>query len=100
MIRRPPRSTQSRSSAASDVYKRQLPYRFFKANHPFLPDIVAKNPGVGSISARMGVANTKSRGAGIAGHHNPWLAHYLLNVFLSHSGEKPAGTTPQVDFYY
>src|SRR5450756_1930291 len=26
MIRRPPRSTQSRSSAASDVYKRQLYY--------------------------------------------------------------------------
>src|SRR5450756_1366489 len=25
MIRRPPRATQSRSSAASDVYKRQLP---------------------------------------------------------------------------
>src|SRR5450756_3216437 len=28
MIRRPPRSTQSRSSAASDVYKRQLPTVF------------------------------------------------------------------------
>src|SRR5450756_3068555 len=27
MIRRPPRSTQSRSSAASDVYKRQLHQR-------------------------------------------------------------------------
>src|SRR5450756_3204227 len=27
MIRRPPRSTQSRSSAASDVYKRQVVYR-------------------------------------------------------------------------
>ena len=27
MIRRPPRSTQSRSSAASDVYKRQNYYR-------------------------------------------------------------------------
>src|SRR5678815_5902982 len=26
MIRRPPRSTLDRSSAASDVYKRQLPY--------------------------------------------------------------------------
>ena len=26
MIRRPPRSTQSRSSAASDVYKRQMQY--------------------------------------------------------------------------
>eukprot|EP00657_Telonema_sp_P-1_P005819 TRINITY_DN2352_c0_g1_i3.p1 TRINITY_DN2352_c0_g1~~TRINITY_DN2352_c0_g1_i3.p1 ORF type:complete len:163 (+),score=26.12 TRINITY_DN2352_c0_g1_i3:116-604(+) len=37
MIRRPPRSTQSRSSAASDVYKRQVPYRarvtgMFKSN--------------------------------------------------------------------
>src|SRR5450756_2363865 len=32
MIRRPPRSTQSRSSAASDVYKRQgLLYRVFTA---------------------------------------------------------------------
>src|SRR5680860_134999 len=28
MIRRPPRSTQSRSSAASDVYKRQPLFRF------------------------------------------------------------------------
>src|SRR5450756_1077387 len=28
MIRRPPRSTQSRSSAASDVYKRQVDTRF------------------------------------------------------------------------
>src|SRR5450756_2420382 len=28
MIRRPPRSTQSRSSAASDVYKRQVVYRY------------------------------------------------------------------------
>src|SRR5450756_1978368 len=28
MIRRPPRSTQSRSSAASDVYKRQVPAYF------------------------------------------------------------------------
>ena len=28
MIRRPPRSTLDRSSAASDVYKRQHPYRY------------------------------------------------------------------------
>src|SRR5678816_3120101 len=28
MIRRPPRSTLDRSSAASDVYKRQLSYRY------------------------------------------------------------------------
>ena len=37
MIRRPPRSTQSRSSAASDVYKRQL------------TNVVGKN--MGKISA-------------------------------------------------
>src|SRR5450756_2651801 len=46
MIRRPPRSTQSRSSAASDVYKRQSPYppRFLVGKKlkqpmsPMLPD--------------------------------------------------------------
>src|SRR5450756_1305706 len=32
MIRRPPRSTQSRSSAASDVYKRQV-RRLFSSGH-------------------------------------------------------------------
>src|SRR5450756_2847398 len=32
MIRRPPRSTQSRSSAASDVYKRQLQMEEMKLN--------------------------------------------------------------------
>src|SRR5450756_3158784 len=31
MIRRPPRSTQSRSSAASDVYKRQMWYHVLMA---------------------------------------------------------------------
>ena len=30
MIRRPPRSTQSRSSAASDVYKRQGSRKYYK----------------------------------------------------------------------
>mgnify|MGYP002682499095 CR=1 FL=1 len=29
MIRRPPRPTQSRSSAASDVYKRQIQCKFY-----------------------------------------------------------------------
>src|SRR5450756_759355 len=43
MIRRPPRSTQSRSSAASDVYKRQAPHdrsvarrRLFAFGYPAL----------------------------------------------------------------
>ena len=34
MIRRPPRSTQSRSSAASDVYKRQLKYLVKESQTP------------------------------------------------------------------
>src|SRR5428012_8822 len=36
MIRRPPRSTQSRSSAASDVYKRQLSTREARGQGRFL----------------------------------------------------------------
>src|SRR5450756_1170775 len=38
MIRRPPRSTQSRSSAASDVYKRQILTRFIDREHRFTLD--------------------------------------------------------------
>src|SRR5450756_1972284 len=41
MIRRPPRSTQSRSSAASDVYKRQLREliaRYARTHGPFTTD--------------------------------------------------------------
>ena len=36
MIRRPPRSTQSRSSAASDVYKRQLIFLHFTCRNKIL----------------------------------------------------------------
>ena len=36
MLRRPPRSTQSRSSAASDVYKRQTIYRLREGIERFM----------------------------------------------------------------
>ena len=40
MIRRPPRSTQSRSSAASDVYKRQAQRNLFlNIVEPYLRDV-------------------------------------------------------------
>src|SRR5659263_737521 len=41
MIRRPPRSTQSRSSAASDVYKRQvlLNGRVSSGSRPLVPEL-------------------------------------------------------------
>eukprot|EP00657_Telonema_sp_P-1_P008063 TRINITY_DN28611_c0_g1_i1.p1 TRINITY_DN28611_c0_g1~~TRINITY_DN28611_c0_g1_i1.p1 ORF type:complete len:110 (+),score=57.72 TRINITY_DN28611_c0_g1_i1:1-330(+) len=38
MIRRPPRSTQSRSSAASDVYKRQVLVRVCEGHRPQVPE--------------------------------------------------------------
>src|SRR5450756_2740824 len=43
MIRRPPRSTQSRSSAASDVYKRQVE-RIIREARPDAQCTVVSNP--------------------------------------------------------
>src|SRR5450756_1562911 len=62
MIRRPPRSTQSRSSAASDVYKRQvitLPLLFFI-------------PGFVLLRGRLFSSNDM-----------PWIEKLLLAVVLS-----------------
>src|SRR5680860_880720 len=60
MIRRPPRSTQSRSSAASDVYKRQLIdlFDFDPKNHRAGVGIVvlegkSRNKGVGAEAIRL-----------------------------------------------
>src|SRR5450756_653288 len=50
MIRRPPRSTQSRSSAASDVYKRQAQGPF----QGYVPDLVPERQ-VGLASALVGM---------------------------------------------
>src|SRR5450756_1308599 len=50
MIRRPPRSTQSRSSAASDVYKRQLcdcPISGGCKTHRKHLDVESEMPGAG-----------------------------------------------------
>eukprot|EP01015_Nassula_variabilis_P019332 TRINITY_DN3260_c0_g1_i12.p2 TRINITY_DN3260_c0_g1~~TRINITY_DN3260_c0_g1_i12.p2 ORF type:complete len:107 (-),score=40.58 TRINITY_DN3260_c0_g1_i12:53-373(-) len=43
MIRRPPRSTQSRSSAASDVYKRQTIYNPIKQPLSTFDGVIALN---------------------------------------------------------
>src|SRR5450756_3195407 len=51
MIRRPPRSTQSRSSAASDVYKRQVEFdRFTGLTHA--PRKIAEFPTPTDLRAR------------------------------------------------
>ena len=48
MIRRPPRSTLDRSSAASDVYKRQVFYQYLGIVPP--PAVTAVTPDVGPTS--------------------------------------------------
>src|SRR5680860_105854 len=74
MIRRPPRSTQSRSSAASDVYKRQSPY----SEDPMMPAATATvDAGLqagrggpverGSVDACVSVNTGSPLGAGGAG---------------------------------
>src|SRR5450756_1211661 len=49
MIRRPPRSTQSRSSAASDVYKRQLA----DSRHDDDGDVLGRQGGAKSLEDRQ-----------------------------------------------
>src|SRR5450756_1311798 len=67
MIRRPPRSTQSRSSAASDVYKRQQLHNIMRDEQ--LDQIFGKD---GAIEAMQKARSEKMvRFLGITGHYDP-----------------------------
>src|SRR5680860_27402 len=63
MIRRPPRSTQSRSSAASDVYKRQGIYGPRLARFGKAPD--GKDAFLNTYSDTLGVQVARSRGTNL-----------------------------------
>src|SRR5450756_3250240 len=58
MIRRPPRSTQSRSSAASDVYKRQAVFPFTVEAAP-----LARRDAGGDLRRDLALASDASRAA-------------------------------------
>src|SRR5450756_1966578 len=65
MIRRPPRSTQSRSSAASDVYKRQTQYRFpFQVIYPATLDAGDLASRFDVIVLEDGIVRESARGDG------------------------------------
>src|SRR5680860_1226299 len=76
MIRRPPRSTQSRSSAASDVYKRQLPGRSEERSYP------------GCISW-----NTCSSGLTLGFIHAIRLFRQIVSTYLIGAGATPTADT-------
>src|SRR5450756_1982158 len=79
MIRRPPRSTQSRSSAASDVYKRQIDHCLIDV-HPH--DFQARcRPGEGQIQPPRPAPNVqhpplRPGGSQLSRHHIVEGAHY------------------------
>src|SRR5450756_3044456 len=78
MIRRPPRSTQSRSSAASDVYKRQSPL-------------------VRSIAAREGISYTdldKTSGTGMDGRITK---DDILKILEERNSEKESLKSPDIE---
>ena len=61
MIRRPPRSTRKESSAASDVYKRQIYVLRSKSEHPFVAEhrSLIHKIGVTGGDVKSRVANAK-----------------------------------------
>src|SRR5659263_193825 len=91
MIRRPPRSTQSRSSAASDVYKRQAQAKY--ATELFLSSLKTINNQLHFSSLRL---------AALSGGANGLVAEAdFLNKFVRNAIEgkriKVIGGTQQIE---
>src|SRR5680860_1916227 len=72
MIRRPPRSTQSRSSAASDVYKRQRRGRRHRGVRSERPG--RGHPGAATRPGRVAVTGVLVAGGGLIGLSVAWHA--------------------------
>src|SRR5659263_101608 len=78
MIRRPPRSTQSRSSAASDVYKRQDFAGVSRMQYPPAVRII-RTMCAGRVHPKF-ILQAFARGAGqvlVSGCHSPGDCHYV-----------------------
>ena len=63
MIRRPPRSTLDRSSAASDVYKRQVQFFVAMVGCIVLSILVVTSPEIGGIDGLMTKVNDVAPGS-------------------------------------
>src|SRR5450756_2999517 len=87
MIRRPPRSTQSRSSAASDVYKRQVLTTHeepmaSKLFGEFMGTMVLILMGNGAV-ANMLLKRSKAEGAGWMAITTGWAFAVMTGVFTA-----------------
>ena len=76
MIRRPPRSTLDRSSAASDVYKRQVIH--------LIEEVVSRRMGLDALEALMGDVPDVLP---VAVADGAALLHDVLNLSLIHISE-------------
>src|SRR5450756_3118445 len=90
MIRRPPRSTQSRSSAASDVYKRQLDAELLVDDVELLA-LAADGVGGAGVEAHMATR------AGVLGDRvaDQRAAHLGRAAALDHVGHHLVAEVPQ-----
>src|SRR5450756_1681892 len=86
MIRRPPRSTQSRSSAASDVYKRQAQH-LRDLSHPVAPP-----------PAHREVSGTSASTLARTGHGGLWIeTEAFVEVSLARTPVTPDAFEEDVD---
>src|SRR5680860_851445 len=95
MIRRPPRSTQSRSSAASDVYKRQVLAFAFNKQLPFTNNLAERDIRPAKVKQKISNCFRTFKGAEIyariesfvstARKHDRDVFSELCNTFEGHN---------------
>src|SRR5450756_2858144 len=94
MIRRPPRSTQSRSSAASDVYKRQL-YKDLRDRTEVFDGVIARASAPVSVSD--GGTSERARAELVSGNLFPVLGvQPTLGRAIAPSDDTAPGASPVV----
>src|SRR5680860_1875909 len=81
MIRRPPRSTQSRSSAASDVYKRQLAYWVQEDDDEFFRDFRRQPTNLPGMLSRDEVVEYYCKKTGYSLTPEQWRFYEVYGMF-------------------